>query len=148
MGTLLSNQLYAKKSKCVLRCSEVEYLGHIIFGDGVKADPKKTMAMQQWPIPTTLKALRGFLGLTGYYRKFIQRYGAIAQPLIDLLKKDGFHWSDATLMAFNKLKVVVVQHLVLALPNFSKPFVIECDAFGVGLGAVLMQDNKPIAFRS
>ena len=148
LDNLLSNQLYAKKSKCVLRCSEVEYLGHIISGDGVKVYPKKTMVVQQWPIPTTLKALRGFLGLTGYYRKFIQGYGAIAQPLIDLLKKDGFHWSDATLMAFNKLKVAMVQPPVLALPNFSKPFVIMCDASRVGLGAVLMQDNRPIAFHS
>lgn len=148
MEVLLSHQFYAKRSKCVFRCVEVKYFGHIISGDGVKADPQKTMAMQQWLVPTTVKALRGFLGLIGYCRKFIKRHGAIAQPLTDLLKKDGFLWSDKALTAFNQLKAAETQPLVLALPNFTKPFTIECDASRFGLGAVLMQDNRPIAFHS
>ena len=82
---LPQHQLYAKKSKCVFGSGEVKYLGH-------KADPKKTLAMQQWPAPTSVKALRGFLGLTGHYRKFNQNYGVIAQPLTTLLEKDSFHW--------------------------------------------------------
>ena len=84
---LLDNQLYAKQSKYVFGYEEVEYLGHLILGQGVRTDPKKTDAMQNRPIPTSVKALRGFLGLTRYYRKFIKDYGLIAAPLTALLKK-------------------------------------------------------------
>ena len=104
LEVLMSNQLYAKQSKCVFGCTEVEYLGHVISGEGVRADSKKISSMVQWPIPNSVKALRGFLGLTRYYRKFIKGYGAIAQPLTDLLKKDSFHWNDKALEAFTKLK--------------------------------------------
>ena len=145
LNVLLTHHLYAKRSKCVFGSSEVEYLGHIISGEGVKADPRKTDAMQEWPIPTSVKAIRGFLGLIGYYRKFIKGYVTIAKPLTNLLKKYGFLWSDTTLKAFNALKAAVSHPPILALPNFSKPFTIECDASGIGLGAVLMQDNRPTA---
>ena len=87
LSLLLQHQLYAKRRKCVFGILEVEYLGHIISSQGVSANPKKISAMKDWPSPNTVKALHGFLGLTGYYRKFIHHYGQIAAPLMALLNK-------------------------------------------------------------
>jgi hypothetical protein len=104
--------------------------------------------MVDWPIPTTIKALRGYLSLTGYYRKFIQAYGSIATPLTSMLKKNAFIWTEEAMEAFLRLKFTVTEALILALPDFEKPFLIECDASGLGVGVVLMQGNRPIAFLS
>jgi len=99
-------------------------------------------------VPKTLKALRGFLGLTGYYRKFIKGYSTLAAPLTALTKKHAFIWTEATQMAFETLKKTLTNPPVLALPNYSSPFVIECDASASRIGAILMQDNHPIAYIS
>jgi hypothetical protein len=148
MEILKTHQLYVKLSKCAFGKQEVEYLGHLISEEGVKADPEKITAMTNWPIPKTPKALRGFLGLTGYYRKFVQGYGGIAGPLTSLLKKESFQWNEGANIAFNRLKEVMTTPPILGLPDFSKPFLIECDASGEGLWAVLMQEGKPIAYYS
>jgi hypothetical protein len=88
---LQENQLFIKNTKCSFGSIEVEYLGHIVSRYGVKVDPKNIQAMQEWSHPTTLKHLRGFLGLNGYYKKFFNHYGKIAKPLTNLLKKNAFH---------------------------------------------------------
>lgn len=94
------NSLFAKESKCSFAVKQVEYLGHVISGAGVATNPSKIQAMKDWPTPTTLKQLRGFLGLTGYYRRFIKHYALISQPLTQLLKKNAFKWSETAQQAF------------------------------------------------
>nr|XP_033514864.1 uncharacterized protein LOC117279428 [Nicotiana tomentosiformis] len=123
------NQLYAKRSKCFFGVKRIEYLGHFITEEGVSTDPQKIEAVK-------------------YYRRFIQGFGIICKPLTDLLHKDSFKWSPKATESFEKLKVALTNALVLALPDPTKTFVVETDASGYGIGAVLMQQGHLIAFIS
>ena len=139
--------MYAKKNKCGFGVNEVEYLGHYISGKRVSTDPKKLEAVKQWHVPNTVKQLRGFLGLIRYYRRFVQNYGKIAQPLIVLYKwKPQMDWrTDKT---FVELKRVMTTAPVLALPDFSQEFIIETNASGNGIDALLIQQCHLVAFIS
>ena len=128
LDIMRTQQLYLIKSKCIFGKQEVQYLGHVISTEGVGVDPEKVDAVKGWPKPATLKAMRGFLDLTSYYRRFIQNYGKIATPLTRMLKKNNFIWTTVVEIAFEHLKQALVQAPVLALPNFSREFVVECDA--------------------
>lgn len=148
MEILRVNQLFAKASKCSFAQDNIEYLGHVRARDGVATDTEKTKTMHLWPQPTSATELRGFLGLTGYYRKFIARYGIIAKPLTQLLTKKGFQWNDQAHATFEQLKQAMVSTHVLALPDFDRPFSIETDACDSGVGAVLVQDGHLVAYMS
>ena len=148
LSILSANQLFAKESKCQFGVSTVNYLGHVISEEGVAVDQNKIKAVVDWPRPKNIKGVRGFLGLAGYYKKFIRHFGSIAALLTQLLQKDGFHWTQASEDAFIKLKTALTTPLVLGLPDFTQPFVVECDACGIGLGAILSQNNRPIAYYS
>lgn len=128
---------------------QLHYLGHVISEAGIATDPDKISAVQQWPVPRSVKDLRSFLGLAGYYRRFVKHFGIIAKPLTELLKKGiPFHWIKLEAKSFEALKLALISAPVLALPDFQKPFCIETDASGIGVGAVLMQGGHPLAFFS
>lgn len=146
---LQAQQWKVKLSKCSFAQQQLAYLGHIIGKDGVTADPSKIADVLHWKIPQSVKQLRGFLGLAGYYRKFVRNFGTINKPLTQLLKKGvPFKWTAQMDEAFNALKQALVSAPVLALPDFSKTFTVETDACDMGIGAVLSQDRYPIAFVS
>lgn len=133
------------KSKCSFAQQTIDYLGHIIGAQGVGTDPAKVQAVADWPTPTDIKQLRGFLGLSGYYRKFIKNYGVLSRPLTDLLGCP-FLSTPQHDQCFQAVKQALISAPVLALPDFAKSFTVETNASGTGIGAVLMQDSHPIAY--
>lgn len=145
---LQQHSLFVKLPKCEFATKQVEYLRHVISAQGVATKPQNIDAIINWPIPKTVTKLRGFLGLTGYYRRFVKGYGTFCRPLHNLLKQNSFQWTEEHTVAFNKLKQIMATCPVLALPDFSKPFILETDACGSGIGAVLMQGGRSLAYMS
>ena len=143
---LMAGQFPLKLSKCTFAQQQLEYLGHMVSANGVKPVPEKVQAIQQWPTPCTSQALRGFLGLAGFYRRFIRGYAALAAPLTKLLRHGQFDWSQEADTAFQNLKNALTVVPVLALPDFSTPFMVETDTSGSGMGAVLTLGGHPLAY--
>lgn len=142
------NTCYLQKSKCEFGLTKILYLGHVIGAEGVKVYQKKIQAILDWPPPRDVSELRGFLGLCSYYRRFAKGFSQVASPLTDLTRKGAFRWTEDSEVVFDRLKQVMSTCPILALPDFSRPFVLECDVSGCGIGAVLMQDRHPIAYES
>lgn len=145
--------LKLQPDKCEFLRREVAYLGHVITENGVKPNPEKTKAVTEFPTPKSPKDIKSFLGLVSYYRRFIPDFSKIAKPLTLLLKKDSpFLWENKQQLAFDELKHKLTSAPVLIYPDFSKPFILTCDASNHAIGAVLSQgpdgQDRPIAYAS
>ena len=132
LSLLCHNQFYAKLPKCVFGLQQIDYLGHVIFAQDVM-NREEVQDVLDWPLPTTITQLRGFLGLTGCYRRFVCNFAIIASPLTDLLKKNAFTWTTKATTSFCHLQ----QAPILQLPKFAKILSVETDATGTGIGVVL-----------
>ncbi|GJX79718.1 putative reverse transcriptase domain-containing protein [Tanacetum coccineum] len=146
---LKKEELYAKFSKCEFWIPKVQFLGHVIDNKGIHVDPAKIESVKDWASPKTPTEIRQFLGLAGYYRRFIEGFSKIAKPMTKLTqKKVKFEWGDKQEAAFQLLKQKLCSAPILALPEGSEDFIAYCDASKKGLGAVLMQREKVISYAS
>ncbi|WVZ52937.1 hypothetical protein U9M48_003936 [Paspalum notatum var. saurae] len=146
---LREHKLYAKFSKCAFWLKEVGFLGHILYEKGVAVDPSKVECVLNWKQPKTITEIRSFLGLVGYYRRFTKDFSKNAKPMTSLTNKNArYSWSLNCEEAFQSLKRSLTTVPVLAQPDVTKPFEVYCDASGNGLGCVLMQEGKVVAYTS
>jgi Reverse transcriptase (RNA-dependent DNA polymerase)/RNase H-like domain found in reverse transcriptase/Integrase zinc binding domain/Retroviral aspartyl protease/Chromo (CHRromatin Organisation MOdifier) domain len=150
---LRENKLYAKESKCEFFKNEVSFLGHVVGEKGISMEEHKVKAVREWPVPKDVSDVRSFLGLAGYYRRFVYKFSEIASPISELLQKDiKFQWTDKQNEAFNKLKVALTTAPVLIIPDVDLPLTVRSDSSGFAVGATLMQDQgnglQPCAFMS
>ncbi|WVZ71142.1 hypothetical protein U9M48_019762 [Paspalum notatum var. saurae] len=149
LSRLREHKLYAKFSKCAFWLKEMAFLGHILSAKGVAVDPSKVEDVMNWKQPQTVIEIWSFLGLAGYYRRFIKNFSKIAKPMTALTQKNAkFAWSSKCEEAFGTLKKLLTSAPVLAQPDITKPFDVYCDASGSGLGCVLMQEGRVIAYAS
>ncbi|GJP76470.1 hypothetical protein CLOP_g6913, partial [Closterium sp. NIES-67] len=149
LGKLREHKYFARLWKCHFYKRELEYLGHIVGNNGLKVDPKKVTAVQEWPVPQDVGQVRSFLGLANYFRRFLENYSTIVAPLTALTRKGwAWEWTSECQQAFEEVKRRLTSAPVLVLPDPGKPYEVVTDASTVGVGAVLLQEGRPVAFES
>jgi hypothetical protein len=127
----------------------IVFLGYVVSAKGIEIDEDKVKAIQEWPTPKSITDVRSFHGLASFYRRFVKDFSTIASPLTEIVKKAvGFKWGEEQENAFSLLKSKLISAPLQSLPDFNKAFEIECDASGIGIGAILMQEKRPIAYFS
>ena len=144
--TLKKESLYGNLKKCSFFTNKVIFLGFIVSSEGVSTNPHKVQAIMDWPKPKNIHEIRSFYELASFY--CIKGFSTIMSPITDCMKQGEFVWTKATAKAFNEVKQKMTEAPIMRLPDFTKPFEVECDVSGIGIGGVLSQKHHPIAYCS
>ena len=146
--TLRAESLFVNLKKCQFMSESIIFLGHVVSKEGIKVDESRVDAIATWPVPKTLFDIRSFHGMISFYRRFIKNFGTLVAPITECMKGGIFEWNAEAQNGSDFIKKKLMEAPVLALPELSKIFGVECDASGVCVGAGLSQGGKPIAFSS